>query len=468
MPAELLSASQCFDHQPSQAASCAQQPPAVLAETDRGNFTPIYPPVFYATMGVLASSNLSLSVVTMRIVNAAIYVGMMFALYMLIGARRRGLLIWGSLATIVPFGMFLIPSVNPSSWGIISAATLWISVLGYFESQTIGRRIALASLAAAAVLLGAGSRADAAAYAVVVILLVCIFKAERTRIYLRLALFPALLGLAALLLFLSVGQSSAVNPGVELSNPIDPSSATLSWPTLLWTNLINLPLLWAHAFGAPINNLALWLGTTAPAVVWLPVILVFGGVIFWGLRKIDWRKTVCLTVVAGLLVFLPMLWLMRDRIFVGQGVQSRYLYPLLIILATMSLLGLDHPNVGMNRVQLATIAIVAFVADLVIQWFTLRRFVTGLDVRWVNLDAGLEWWWGLPIGPMPLWLVGSLAFGLLCALCVIGSSPSKPPPPRRQAATASTSPSHLTRSGSVPDLEPAAATPPANSSTATP
>lgn len=419
VPVELLTAHRCFDHQPDQAATCPRQPASVLVETDRGNFTQLYPPVFYAVMGMFATPDFSLSLVLMRAFNAVLYVAMMFALFLLLPPARRGLLVWGGLATLVPFGMFLIPSVNPSSWGIISASTMWIAVVGYFEAEGRRRRLAFAALAVVSLILGAGSRSDAAAFAAVAIVLAFVLKTTPTRSFVRLAGFPAGLLVVATATFLSVGQSSAVNPGVELSVPLDPASATMSRAELLWANLIRLPELWAGAFGAPLGTQSLWLGTVTPGVVWFPTIIVFGGVVFWGLGVLGWRKAVILATLAGLLVLLPMIWLMRDQILVGQGVQSRYLYPLLIMLAMTSLVGLGGPNVRMNAVQLSSIAAVAWVANLVVQWVTLRRYVTGLDARWINLDNGLEWWWSaLPIGPMPLWIIGTVAFGVLCTICV--------------------------------------------------
>lgn len=425
VPLELLTAHRCFDHLPDQAATCPRQPSSVLVETDRGNFDGTYPPVFYAVMGVFASEHLSLSLVLMRMFNAALYVAMMLALFLLVPASRRAVVVWGGLVTLAPFGLFLIPSANPSSWGIISASTMWLAVLGYLESDRPGRRAGLAAIALISLLIGAGSRSDAAAFAVVAVVMAVILAANRTRPFLVSLWLPALITAAALATFLSSGQSNAVNPGTDISVPLDPTSATLTRLQLFWVNLIRLPELWAGAFGAPIATQSLWLGTTAAGIVWLPVILAFGGVVFGGLRVLGPRKAICLAMLIGLLVLLPMLWLMRDQIFVGQGVQSRYLYPLLIMLAMMSLVGLRGPNAGMTAVQLCCIAAAAWVSGVVVQWITLRRYVTGLDAHWLDLDSGIEWWWSpaVPIGPMAVWLIGAGSFAVLCAICVGFGSP---------------------------------------------
>ena len=418
VPEQLLQANRCFDGHPEQPASCPAIPSSVLTDTDRGNFDGSYPPVFYAAMGMFASPNISVSVIAMRAFNSLLYVAMMSALFLLLPRARRGLLVWASLVTIVPFGMFLIASINPSGWGVLSATTLWLALLGYFETESRGRRIGLAALALLATVIGAGSRADSAAYAVVAIVLVGVLTVQRTRAFLRLAVFPIVLVAIAGASYLTSGQTRAVNPvGENISSPL--GNVPQSFIDLLWNNLIRLPDLWAGAFGAPVNGRALWLGATAPGLVWFPVVFAFSGVVFLGLRRLNLRKGLGMAMIVALLVLLPMLWLMRDHILVGQQVQPRYLYPLLIILAGVSLLGFHTASAGLGRVHMVLVATAVFLGNLTIQWFTIRRFTTGLDEFWPNLDKNLEWWWGLPFGPMPLWIVGTLAFAIVCALAVL-------------------------------------------------
>ncbi|MEB0000581.1 DUF2142 domain-containing protein [Cryobacterium sp. RTS3] len=420
VPLQLIVASQCFTHLPGQSASCPATPSSVLTDTDRGNFVGVYPPVFYATMSIFAGTDISLSVLLMRAFNSLLYVVMMSLLFLLLPRARRGLLVWATLATLVPFGVFLIASVNPSGWGVLSASTLWLAILGFFEAETRGRQIGLAALALVSTVIGAGSRADSAAYAVVAIVLVGVLKAERTRAFVRRAVFPIALVALAGVGYLTSGQTRAVNlVGENISSP--EGSVPGGWADLFWNNLIRLPELWAGAFGTPVAGRTPSLDAGAPGLVWFPVMLAFGGLVFLGLRRLSVRKGLSLAMIIGLLVLLPMVWLMRDHILVGQQVQSRYLYPLLIILAGVSLLGFRSASAGLGRVHMVLVATAAILSNLTIQWFTLRRFTTGLDVFWPNLDKNVEWWWGLPIGPMPLWIIGSIAFAIVCALAVLSA-----------------------------------------------
>ena len=83
-------------------------------ETERGNFAGEYPPVYYAVMHVFAGSDIQVSAIAMRLVNAGLFVGLTTALFVLLPMTRRRTLLWGWLVAAVPLGIFLIPSNNPS------------------------------------------------------------------------------------------------------------------------------------------------------------------------------------------------------------------------------------------------------------------------------------------------------------------------------------------------------------------
>ena len=134
--------------------------------TERGNFASLYPPVFYWMTSIFVSQDLELSTLLVRWFNALLFVGMLTITFLLLPVKRRSALLASATLAIVPLGMFIIPSTNPSSWAILSAATLWIIMLGYFESRG-PRKWGLAASAVVATVIGAGARADAAIYAAV-------------------------------------------------------------------------------------------------------------------------------------------------------------------------------------------------------------------------------------------------------------------------------------------------------------
>ena len=94
-----------------------------------------YPPLFYATMSLMASNQLVPSVIAMRLVNSALFVGVLVALTVLLGPRWRKPLLLTSLGTLVPLGLFIIPSTNPSSWAFLAGITTWIAVAGFLSAN---------------------------------------------------------------------------------------------------------------------------------------------------------------------------------------------------------------------------------------------------------------------------------------------------------------------------------------------
>jgi hypothetical protein len=48
----------------------------------------------------------------------------------------------------------------------------------------------------------------------------------------------------------------------------------------------------------------------------------------------------------------------------------------------------------------------------------IRRYVTGVGVQGINLDAGDKWWWSSAPAPMVVWIVGSLAYAALIVVLI--------------------------------------------------
>ncbi len=134
-------------------------------ETNRGNFQHKYPErLLRRRCDCFAGDDLVRSALMMRLVNLVLFVGLATALAALLPSSRRQTLLWGWLVTLVPLGMFLIPSNNPSGWAITGVGTAFLALLGWFES-TGRRRWALGAMYMVGVVMAAGSRSDAAIYA---------------------------------------------------------------------------------------------------------------------------------------------------------------------------------------------------------------------------------------------------------------------------------------------------------------
>ncbi|GEC75551.1 MULTISPECIES: DUF2142 domain-containing protein [Microbacterium] len=412
LPSDLAEAAQCFAFKPDQAATCPLDENG-MTYTQRGNwYDNGYPPVFYGVMTAFVTDDVSLSILMMRAFNALLFVGVLCALFFLLPLRMRPNLVWASLIGIVPLGMFLIPSANPSSWAILQASGLWLAVWGFFE-QTGRKKVALAALSTVLMLIGAGARSDAAAYGVVALAVAVVLAFRPTRGFLLQLLLPAGLAVIAGALFLTSGQSGVLTSTTE--------SGDLPFFSLLFSNVQALPQLWIGALG--FWGLG-WLDTQLPALVWGTTFGLFAALLFWGLKHGNARKWLAMAGVLAALVVVPLYILMREGIMVGSGVQPRYVYPLVIMLVGVALVGLKDAALGLTRVQVGVVAAGIIGANSIALHTNLRRYITGADGTGINLDRGIEWWWNAPLSPMGVWALGSLAFAAAIVALVWSVWPS--------------------------------------------
>jgi len=393
----------CFAFKADVSASCQgpgfSGPQGELVQTNRGNFKGDYPPVFYFFTSLFVGNDISFSVIAMRFANAALFVLMIAATYVASSPGLRRPLLLGTAITMVPLGMFIVPSINPSSWAVLSAATLAVSVLGYLTTDERPRRLVLGVLAAIALIIGAGARADAAMYAVIAIGAALILSVRRGGGYLRRAVYPVVLAVIATGAYLSTGQSSAVEGG-----SVQPLSLGA-----IGRVLIDVPDLWVGALGR--WGLG-WLDTTMPALVWVSACAIFAGMLYVAVSGAGRRRGIAVGAVALALWIVPAYVQYLAAAPVGTGVQPRYILPLLTILAVIALARIDgmafRLATGQRWIMVAALSVVNAVA----LFYNLRRYITGTDVHSFNLDARGEWWWGIPVPPLGVLAVGALAFAV--------------------------------------------------------
>lgn len=412
----------CYAWLPEQSAAC--QTPILdewnrnTVETDRGNFAGEYPPVYYATMHLMAGPDLQVSALAMRLVNAAIFVVLATLLAMLVPAEGRRTLLWGWLVTLVPLGIFLIPSNNPSGWAITGIGTAFVALVSWFRSAG-RRRWALGTLTLIGVLMASGARGDAAVYVAGAMVTATIMAGPwhefRWGTAWKWAWLP-LFGIAiSLFFFATAGQSGVAGIGFSSSSSSIPgSNAAPTGFALLAYNLLMLPFLWTGVWGTwPLG----WLDTGLPAIVSWSAASAFIVVAFIGLGQLNWRKAVSALGVLLVLIALPLWVLNRSGNAIGDNLQPRYLLPLIVLLAFILLTMPAGRRFRLTRAQQFVVFGALAVANLVALQVNIRRYVTGKDAQGLNLDSGAEWWWqGFPIGPVWIWLIGAAAFVALLAL----------------------------------------------------
>jgi Predicted membrane protein (DUF2142) len=424
----------CFAADQDKSAACQAKDftfsPKPTVTTSRGNFDGEYPPVYYATMSIFAGSNIVISVLLMRVFTIVLFLGITVALYLLLPVFRRQTLIWSWAITTIPLGFFLLASNNPSSWAIIGLGSAWQALLGYFET-TGRRRIALGAIFALSVVMAAGARGDAALYSIVAIGVVFWLTFVPRRAYLLQSILPVAMVAVAICFALTSSQSGvglhgfgggstqavtadgsvAATTGGALTGP----KQGLSGFGLFAYNLLNVPSLWAGAFG----NWALgWLDTPMPAVVTFGVTAVFVAVAFAGFARLTWRKVIAAAALVLLLVVIPVYVLQKSGSTIGANVQPRYILPLIVLLGGVLLLMRANEHLPLSRPQRVLLVTTLALANLVALHLNMQRYVLGNSHAALSLDSNIQWWWSMAISPNTVWAVGSVAYAAMLVIIV--------------------------------------------------
>lgn len=442
---EALTDEPCYAFDATESAECfieaLESSPTV--ESTRGNFAGSYPPVFYAVMSVFVSDDLEASVAAMRIANALIATVIMAALVALLPIRARPVVILAALTTVIPLGLFLIPSINPSSWAVLGVFTTWSALYGLFVSGSASRQWAFVGLFIVGAVMAGGARADAAIYVVIGAGLIALMHWGGLRALLRPLLACGVGVVLALGLGLSGGQlSSAVQGfsstpsvetepatpevggadtgGAESDAPLEPAPESAPAPPesssvfLLIDIVASMPSLWAGSLG--FWGLG-WLDTPLPAAVPLLGLLALGIAAALGLARLRGPALVSVLLGVAALVVIPTWTQFRSGVAVGSQVQPRYILPLLmIVIGVVLIVAVRRRGFAISLPQATAITAIAAVTMPLALHANIRRNVTGIDARWFDLSLDAEWWWsGLPLGPMALWLVVTLAWWALLA-----------------------------------------------------
>ena len=430
IPPPLLVASYCLYHNSQQSAGCqpfldGTDPREDFAFGHNNPSRSLYPNGFYMVGNLFKTDNIETTVVSIRLFNIAVFLSLLGALWLLLPTRLRVTLAWTWPIALLPLGMFLIPSTNPSSWAIIAVGTGWLALLGYLETNG-WRSAGLAAIYLVALVLSVSSRVDSILFLGVASIL-ALWQAPLTPRQLWrktwVAIFP--LGFVTARLITTPGNLERVIGGVNTNGE---TLSTLPWAqsadtvlpgtfdwALLWNNIWSVPGLWTGVFGGrPLGSLG-WLDTALPQIVGVGVGLVVIGLIFEAVRKPGARKAWSLAAVFGALWVIPVYLLQISGALAGAEFQPRYLVPFMVVVVGTIVLTSQGLPLIQDRFRLSAIAVALIVANAIALHTNLRRYTTGTLVQGFNLNSPREWWWGfLPdfISPNVVWLVGALAFAV--------------------------------------------------------
>ncbi len=371
-----------------------------------------YPPVYYRVMHGWVSSHAVASATLMRLFNGALAVALLFATLAIARPATRRALAAASIVSLVPLGLFVIGSVNPSSWAVTGCLVAWAALLGFGENTTPTRRW----LAGGLYLIGAGmamvARADSVAYIGVITIAAILASPElRAWGWRHLIIVGAIIGASVLIVAGFLLRVDQTRFAFGAQGAFEAGDTTASIVERTFRNINALPGLMTGSFGTwPVGQL----DAPVPAIVSVLAFGAFTSLILIGLgtRRAD-KGWACGLILAAL-ALIPLFILVRGGLYVGQAIQPRYLLPLLPALVGFALLTRDRDaGLRLSRAQRATLVVATSIAQAAALHAVLRRYTVGTDQRNWNLDANVEWWWSWMPSPLLTWLVASIAFSYL-------------------------------------------------------
>lgn len=397
----------CYAGKPDETGECEET--ELFAPTTRSNGGE-NPRVFYWVMSWFASDDLTASIISIRFFNAIIMVLGFAAVVFALPRHLRRVPVVSAVSIAVPLGLFILPSTNPSAWGVYAVVLFFSALLGFVITKDRRSRWILGPIALATLLMSAGSRPDSALYTLVAIAAVVIITFTRKMINpVNISIAAALMLMGAIFFFGSANTSATLTgaPGGGL---------TTFTGGQLYANVTNLPTLWVGGFG--VWGLG-WLDTPMSPIVWVVGWGVFLSLVFAAIMYFNLQQALSVSLIFAALVLVPMLALTASGLIVGQFVQPRYLTGLLGMLVAASMFR-SSMNTGllMSRAQVWIIGFALMFAHFIALRTNLGRYLTGMSDVAENLNFGFAWWWvDRPasselfwFSPNLVWITGSIAF----------------------------------------------------------
>lgn len=373
-----------------------------------------YPALYYETMHLLVGRSLDATVIRIRLVNSLVGALLLGTAVALAAPTLRRAVSLSWLVTTVPLATFFIPSTNPSSWTITGLGTYWAFLITYLTAgRGVLRRVSGVFCAVSAILT-LGSRADGAAFLVLVTVAIFVILGEPKRLRSFHALLPCVLSVLALYVFLTTGQSASIG-GLGTA----PVSATGHGLPLLISNIFSYPILLSGVWGIGwgLGWFDTFIHPSVGAMTWGSTFAV----VSLAASHYDRRKLAGILIVASAILVVPLIVLQGGGNFVGDQVQPRYLLPLVLCGVGLALFSWEHNAWSCGRGPLRIMAFCVGFANAIAIHTNLRRYVTGLDIHSLDLNFHVEWWWNSPATPMDVWFFGAVGgAALFWALARIG------------------------------------------------
>jgi len=409
----------CFMRESKKSGDCSEDPESIAPDL-RANNKLQYPPIFYRFMHTFVGENTESSGITMRLVNSILASMLLFAAIVLSQRRVRNALLISFVGTLVPLAMFLIPSLNPSSWAYLGLAFAWVFFMNATSQSSSNPHAHNVNwiLFFLCLVMAIGSRWDSGLYVFVSVVAVSIainlfrrFSVDLGSRQVKLIGGVFVTGII-LIVFYFIPRLIDIGRNGIFGAP-DPDS---EWSprNLFLNNIVHLIEIPAGVFGYGPLGLG-WLDTPLPGIVAIIGTSVYA---FFLLQSIPFRQRRYYTVVITLIAFSAFILLFSltsSGIVVGNAIQPRYILPMLPVILGIAIWSskASNPFGTEPRARAIVIGVLISLAHAVSLWTNVRRYTTGLMInQGFNLNSPLEWWWGWAPSPNFVFVLGVLSFSV--------------------------------------------------------
>ena len=390
------------------------------------DFNQINHPVYYQKfMNIFVTENGALSVVLMRIFNSFIF-SLLFTVLLLLGPKEvKQSMIISFLLIAVPFTLFQIASINPSSWAIIGCSFSWAYLYSFIRQRRESRLKLLLLILGwiISVAMAFSARHDAKIFIIFTnfCVLLHFLSGFATKEIKKISLLS--LSFFSLVILIITRQNSQVLRNISSINTdtfFDVNNQFLAIGGTIKV-LIATPLriLGYESLG--------WLGTFAPTVVVVSGLFISGGLLLNLLTKNNKQQIVALTIffsfsfltiysqIFGQLSTFPPFYLIRTAWRGDTFFSARYLVPLVIFyVATLVLLS------NKNKKFLEK-----DISNVLLNLLPFTHAVSLIKVGEIFQENPSWYWVNFPFSINSIAIIGSISFFAFTYFSISSYSPSK-------------------------------------------
>ncbi len=405
----------CIGYQPFNSGQCTipdlNDEPKLLGA--RINELGLYMPNgFYFINSLLIVNDFYTSIWLMRGLSVAIFLLLYIVSFKVGASRDKNLLNWLIIVSFNPLFFSVIASNNNSAWFFASVIFLWYFIFTFFKTKILKEKIITLLCIIFIFTLAINSRTDHVAFLIIFTIMALYLKLPKKYAFAYTGLVAAVA-----LPFLILGRIPGVGSFGTLVGfgSINPER---SWNEVLIYNTLNSYKLFNGLLGGWGIN---WLDFFIPQYIFL--ILQISILITLAIAFVRFNKMFVIGILGLVGMLLIYLWILQiDLNLIGEMVQPRYLYPLFIFSLGFIVFSSDKLLSLSNNYKFL-LALSFTMPNSLAMFYTLRRYVTGIDIKSWNLDAYIEWW---PIfgTPMIYWILSSIILFLTSFLLMKPNYPS--------------------------------------------